>query len=56
MDKKDITIDDREQTKRICYAILYGVGKEKLAEDLTISIEKATAIIKNFSGISTTCK
>lgn len=44
----DVTEADREQTKRVVYSVMYGVGKEKLAEYLKCSSESAKAIMDSF--------
>ncbi|CAC5409529.1 POLN [Mytilus coruscus] len=43
-----ITSSEREQTKRIVYSVMYGAGKEKLAEYLKISPDNAKAIMNSF--------
>ncbi|WAR22108.1 DPOLN-like protein [Mya arenaria] len=45
---ESITSTEREQTKRVVYSIMYGVGKEKLAEYLKISADNAKAIMASF--------
>lgn len=41
---------EREKTKRIVYAVMYGAGPQKLAEYLQVSITEANSIIDNFVG------
>lgn len=41
---------EREKTKRIVYAVMYGAGPQKLAEYLQVSIAEANSIIDNFVG------
>ncbi|XP_052099032.1 DNA polymerase nu-like [Mytilus californianus] len=43
-----ITSSEREQTKRIVYSVMYGAGKEKLAEYLKLSPDNAKAIMNSF--------
>ncbi|XP_064631725.1 DNA polymerase nu-like [Lineus longissimus] len=44
----DITTSDREQTKRVVYSVMYGVGKERLADYLKTSPDTAKAIMQSF--------
>ncbi|KAK7109524.1 DNA polymerase nu-like [Littorina saxatilis] len=44
----DITHAEREQTKRVVYSILYGVGKERLAEYLKVTSSRASDIMDSF--------
>ncbi|XP_061189535.1 DNA polymerase nu-like [Saccostrea echinata] len=44
----DVTSSEREQTKRIVYSVMYGAGKEKLAEYLKITPAEAKNIIDSF--------
>uniref|UniRef100_UPI00398E575C DNA polymerase nu n=1 Tax=Pristiophorus japonicus TaxID=55135 RepID=UPI00398E575C len=39
---------DREQAKRIVYAVVYGAGKERLSESLRVSASKASEFIESF--------
>ncbi|XP_033756749.1 DNA polymerase nu-like [Pecten maximus] len=43
-----VTTQEREQTKRVVYSVMYGAGKERLAEYLKISPHDAKAIIDSF--------
>jgi DNA polymerase I-like protein with 3'-5' exonuclease and polymerase domains len=45
---ENVTSSQREKAKRVVYAIVYGVGKERLAEMLQISIESAYELMKSF--------
>ena len=45
---KEVTMDDREKTKRMVYAIMYGAGKNKMAEILGISVVQAANIMELF--------
>ncbi|XP_076439647.1 DNA polymerase nu-like [Babylonia areolata] len=45
---EDVTHAEREQTKRVVYSILYGVGKERLAEYLKVSSTRAKDIMDSF--------
>ncbi|KAK3096165.1 hypothetical protein FSP39_023920 [Pinctada imbricata] len=44
----EVTPGEREQTKRVVYSVMYGVGKEKLADYLKISAENAKGIMQSF--------
>ncbi|XP_050716052.1 uncharacterized protein LOC126998427 isoform X2 [Eriocheir sinensis] len=44
----EVTSCDRERTKRVVYAVMYGAGKEKLSEVLHISLSEARDIISSF--------
>jgi DNA polymerase I-like protein with 3'-5' exonuclease and polymerase domains len=43
-----VTGGDRERAKRVVYAIVYGVGKEKLAEILGVSPNAAKELMTSF--------
>jgi DNA polymerase theta len=45
-----ITPEDREKTKRIVYAIMYGAGARKLAEILEVTGDEVHYIINNFNS------
>ncbi|XP_046549323.1 DNA polymerase nu-like isoform X2 [Haliotis rubra] len=44
----EVSPPEREQTKRIVYSVMYGVGKEKLADYLKVSSNDAKAIMTSF--------
>ncbi|KAL1915366.1 uncharacterized protein VTP21DRAFT_6824 [Calcarisporiella thermophila] len=44
----DITPEQRQQAKRVCYGICYGTSAMTLAEELACSIEDAQAIVDDF--------
>lgn len=46
----EITHEERERAKHICYGILYGGGPNNLAEKLHISEEEAILFISNFKA------
>ncbi|KAJ9596396.1 hypothetical protein L9F63_012559, partial [Diploptera punctata] len=46
-----ISLDEREKTKRIVYAVIYGAGAAKLTEFLKITEDEARNIITSFNGI-----
>ena len=48
--KSDISTNEREEIKRITYSILYGVGRETLADQLKTTTEEAQSIIQSFLG------
>lgn len=45
-----ITAEDREKTKRIVYAMMYGAGARKLAEILEVTGDEAHCIINSFNS------
>ncbi|KAL5022323.1 hypothetical protein ScPMuIL_001478 [Solemya velum] len=45
---EEVTIVEREQTKRLVYSVMYGAGKDKLADSLKISPDNAKAIMTSF--------
>lgn len=45
-----ITAEDREKTKRIVYAMMYGAGPQKLAEILEVKGDEANFIISSFNS------
>ena len=44
----DVTASDREKTKRVCYAIIYGVGINKLSQILEITSSEAKLLMASF--------
>lgn len=45
-----VSSDDRDQTKRLVYGILYGMGAKTLAEQLECSSDEAAEKIKSFKN------
>lgn len=43
-------LNEREQTKRLIYGILYGMGPNTLAEQLNCSLDEAKVKIKSFKS------
>ena len=43
-----VTTDEREKTKRMVYAIMYGAGKNRMADILGISVDQAANIMDLF--------
>ncbi|KAL0215847.1 hypothetical protein P9112_008031 [Eukaryota sp. TZLM1-RC] len=41
----------RNLTKRLCYALVYGAGPQKLSEELGISVEQASQYMQEFSPL-----
>ncbi|XP_046849955.1 DNA polymerase nu-like [Xenia sp. Carnegie-2017] len=41
---------DRERAKRVVYSVVYGVGKERLADTLNVSAEEAKSFTTSFLG------
>jgi DNA polymerase I-like protein with 3'-5' exonuclease and polymerase domains len=52
LNKRDavITTDEREKTKRVVYAMMYGAGSQKLAEILEVKGDEANYIINSFNS------
>ncbi|XP_074640190.1 DNA polymerase nu-like [Tubulanus polymorphus] len=46
--QNQVTKSNREQTKRIVYSVMYGVGKERLSDYLKTSPENAKQIMNTF--------
>lgn len=49
-DIRKVTDEDRDKTKRIMYALMYGAGASKLVEFLHIDFNQANEILQKFSG------
>ncbi|CAL4093856.1 unnamed protein product, partial [Meganyctiphanes norvegica] len=47
-DVASVNSAERERTKRVVYAVLYGVGKDKIADVLQIDPQEAREIIHSF--------
>ena len=47
-DVENVTVDDRDKTKRVVYALMYGAGKIRLSEILEVSVQQASVIITSF--------
>ncbi|RUS72236.1 hypothetical protein EGW08_020009, partial [Elysia chlorotica] len=47
-DVDSVTYADREQTKRIVYSVMYGVGKDKLADYLKVKPDAAKCLRSSF--------
>lgn len=45
---ESVTSIDRNKTKRVCYAIIYGVGIPKLSQILQISMSEAKSLMNSF--------
>eukprot|EP00116_Pleurobrachia_bachei_P001846 sb/3462108/ len=48
IDISQVTSEDRNKTKRVCYAIIYGVGIPKLSEILEVPISEAKVLMNSF--------
>ena len=44
----DVSQDDRDKTKRVVYALMYGAGKIRLSEILGVSVQQAGVVINSF--------
>lgn len=47
-DMASVTFEDREQTKRVVYSVMYGVGKDKLAQYLKVKPDAAKSLMTSF--------
>ncbi|XP_028518667.1 DNA polymerase nu-like [Exaiptasia diaphana] len=45
---ESVQFQEREQTKRIVYSVIYGVGRERLAKNIGVSVDKAKEFMKSF--------
>uniref|UniRef100_G1QGY2 DNA polymerase nu n=1 Tax=Nomascus leucogenys TaxID=61853 RepID=G1QGY2_NOMLE len=45
---EQVTHADREQTKKVVYAVVYGAGKERLAACLGIPVQEAAQFLESF--------
>merc|ERR1719233_1694910 len=43
-----VTEDDRDKTKKVVYSLMYGAGKVRLSEILSITVPQAATIINSF--------
>ncbi|XP_057560645.1 DNA polymerase nu [Hippopotamus amphibius kiboko] len=43
-----VTRADREQTKKVVYAVVYGAGKERLAACLGVTVQEAAQFLESF--------
>ena len=48
MSPDSVTGKERERVKRVVYAVIYGVGKEKLAELIQSTPSSAQELVKSF--------
>ncbi|XP_054156321.1 DNA polymerase theta-like [Oppia nitens] len=46
----EVTDDERQQSKQICYGMIYGKGEQSLAEDLEITEDEAKEFMESFIG------
>lgn len=47
-EESTVTSQERDQTKRLVYGILYGMGPNTLSEQLNCSLDEAAGKIQNF--------
>ena len=45
---KEVSSDERQQAKQICYGVIYGMGNKSLAEQLEIDVEEALVFADSF--------
>ncbi|XP_045469101.1 DNA polymerase theta [Harmonia axyridis] len=48
--EKQVTEIIRNQTKQICYGIIYGIGSKALSQQLKIGVEEASTFMENFKN------
>lgn len=48
LNKDDITSEERNQTKTLIYALMYGAGVKKVAAILSMSVNEAERIKNSF--------
>jgi DNA polymerase theta len=46
----EVTDEERNQVKQICYALIYGAGPQLVADQAGISVDRAKAMMKDFLG------
>eukprot|EP01012_Entosiphon_sulcatum_P052582 TRINITY_DN7226_c0_g1_i3.p1 TRINITY_DN7226_c0_g1~~TRINITY_DN7226_c0_g1_i3.p1 ORF type:complete len:1840 (+),score=235.77 TRINITY_DN7226_c0_g1_i3:85-5604(+) len=46
----EVTVDERQRAKAICYGILYGQGKMTLAEELEVTPDEADTFLREFKA------
>ena len=46
--QQEVTDDERQQAKQICYGIVYGIGCKSLAEQLEVTEEEAQLFVNSF--------
>lgn len=46
----EVTDEERNQVKQICYALIYGAGPQLVADQVGISVDRAKAMMKDFLG------
>ena len=51
-----VTEEDRERTKRLVYALMYGAGKNRLSSILSVTEQQAGAIMSSFYAKFSTLK
>jgi DNA polymerase theta len=48
IDESQVTDQQRNQTKQLCYGIIYGMGRKALAESMNVDEEKAAELSRDF--------
>lgn len=48
IDEKDVTDLLRQNAKKLCYGIIYGMGKKAIGEQLTIAEDEALLLLESF--------
>lgn len=46
----EVSSGDRNKAKRVVYAVMYGVGQDKLSDILGVSLDQAKHVIASFLG------
>ncbi|ELT96621.1 hypothetical protein CAPTEDRAFT_226809 [Capitella teleta] len=50
MQVHDVTAAQRQQTKQICYGMIYGIGAKALADQLSVSEQEAAVFCESFKA------
>ena len=45
---EDVSTEERDKTKKVVYALMYGAGRHRLAEILGLSVQQAASLISSF--------
>ncbi|XP_074663190.1 DNA polymerase theta-like [Tubulanus polymorphus] len=49
-DVHEVTAEERQQAKQICYGMIYGIGPKALGEQLQVDLEEAAQFIETFKA------
>ena len=48
IDEEKVTDEQRNQTKQLCYGLIYGMGNKALAEKMNVDEEISSKLIEDF--------